>query len=55
MISKDSSAYTYLPESVKAFPEGNEFLKVLREAGFNNESAKPLTFGISSIYHGIKK
>lgn len=55
MISKDSSAYTYLPESVKAFPEGNDFLKVLREAGFDNESAKPLTFGISSIYHGIKK
>ncbi|MFY0671805.1 MAG: bifunctional demethylmenaquinone methyltransferase/2-methoxy-6-polyprenyl-1,4-benzoquinol methylase UbiE [Bacteroidia bacterium] len=55
MISKDSAAYTYLPESVKAFPEGQEFLNVLSKAGFDNESAKPLTFGISSIYHGIKK
>ncbi len=55
MISKDSSAYTYLPESVKVFPEGNDFLKVLSQAGFENGTAKPLTFGISSIYHGIKK
>jgi len=55
MISKDSAAYTYLPESVKAFPEGNDFLKVLSESGFRDGKAKPLTFGISSIYHGIKK
>lgn len=55
MISKDSAAYTYLPESVKAFPEGPDFLRTLEKAGFKAGKAKPLTFGISSIYHGIKK
>lgn len=54
MVSKDSSAYTYLPESVKAFPEGNDFIKVLAESGFAQCTSKPLTFGISSIYHGTK-
>lgn len=54
MVSKDSSAYTYLPESVKAFPEGDDFMKVLAESGFAQCKSKPLTFGISSIYHGTK-
>ncbi len=53
-ISKDQSAYTYLPESVIAFPFGNEFLNKLNEAGFKNTLCKTLTFGISSIYVGQK-
>jgi demethylmenaquinone methyltransferase/2-methoxy-6-polyprenyl-1,4-benzoquinol methylase len=53
-FSKDSRAYTYLPESVDSFPEGNNFLTKLKEAGFQNTQCKPLTFGISSIYTGIK-
>lgn len=53
-FSKDSRAYTYLPESVDSFPEGNNFLTKLKEAGFQNTQCKPLTFGISSIYMGIK-
>ncbi|MBI1183929.1 bifunctional demethylmenaquinone methyltransferase/2-methoxy-6-polyprenyl-1,4-benzoquinol methylase UbiE [bacterium] len=55
LISKDNAAYTYLPESVKAFPEGPQFLEILAQAGFSDNKAKPLTFGISSIYHGTKK
>ena len=50
LFSKDNSAYTYLPESVNAFPSGSEFLKVLEKAGFKENKAIPLTFGIASIY-----
>lgn len=54
IFSKDASAYTYLPESVKAFPDGEDFLNVLRKAGFKECKAMPLTFGIASIYIGNK-
>jgi len=54
VISKDNSAYTYLPESVKAFPEGSTFLKILNDIGFNQTKCIPLTFGICSIYTGTK-
>lgn len=54
MLSRDSSAYTYLPESVEAFPEGNHFVDFLTSTGFKNGKALPLTFGISSVYTGIK-
>ena len=54
LISKDRSAYTYLPESVKAFPDGEDFLQVYREAGFKETRAVPLTFGICSVYIGKK-
>ncbi len=54
MISKDHSAYTYLPASVKAFPDGRDFLGILEKVGFKQTQCKTLTFGISSIYIGIK-
>ncbi|KEO73705.1 bifunctional demethylmenaquinone methyltransferase/2-methoxy-6-polyprenyl-1,4-benzoquinol methylase UbiE [Anditalea andensis] len=54
IVSKDNSAYTYLPESVQAFPDGEDFLQVLRKVGFKNTQCTPLTFGISSIYIGEK-
>lgn len=50
LFSKDSSAYTYLPESVNAFPAGDAFLKILGKAGFKETKAISLTFGIASIY-----
>jgi len=53
-ISKNNSAYTYLPESVKHFPDGEAFTNVLLKTGFKTPTAKPLTFGICSIYTGIK-
>lgn len=53
-ISRDHSAYSYLPESVRAFPDGNDFLKTLNETGFKETKCVPLTFGISSIYTGKK-
>lgn len=54
MISGDSSAYTYLPESVGKFPAGEEFLKILQKTGFNETIQKPLTFGVATIYTGQK-
>ncbi|MCF8368356.1 MAG: bifunctional demethylmenaquinone methyltransferase/2-methoxy-6-polyprenyl-1,4-benzoquinol methylase UbiE [Bacteroidales bacterium] len=54
VISGDSSAYTYLPDSVSAFPAGHEFLTILNEIGFKDIRHKSLTFGIASIYTGIK-
>lgn len=54
VISKDQSAYTYLPESVQEFPDGQAFLQVLQRAGYTETRCKALTFGISSIYTGKK-
>ncbi len=54
MISKDSNAYTYLPESVRLFPDGVQFVELLRQAGYKNIICKTLTFGISTIYIGDK-
>jgi len=54
MLSKDASAYTYLPESVKAFPDGDDFLAELKKAGFTATYKRPLTFGIATIYTGVK-
>lgn len=54
IISKDSSAYTYLPESVRAFPEGGMFCNKMQQAGFNSIEQEILTFGICTIYSGIR-
>jgi len=50
MVSKDSSAYSYLPESVMAFPDDQKFLSVLQKIGFSRTKQKRLTFGIATIY-----
>ena len=54
MVSKDDSAYTYLPKSVEAFPDGDDFLRILQDVGFKQNQCRSLTFGVSSIYTGIK-
>jgi demethylmenaquinone methyltransferase / 2-methoxy-6-polyprenyl-1,4-benzoquinol methylase len=53
-VSSDKSAYTYLPESVQAFPDGDQFIQLLSRLGYKNTACKPLTFGISSLYTGTK-
>lgn len=50
IISKDKAAYSYLYESVKAFPYGNQFCNILKENGFRDIHFKTLTFGIATIY-----
>jgi demethylmenaquinone methyltransferase/2-methoxy-6-polyprenyl-1,4-benzoquinol methylase len=54
LFSKDQSAYHYLPESVNAFPDGEEFLIRLRSAGFRSPSFISLSFGIATIYTALK-
>ena len=54
LISNDKSAYTYLPESVEAFPDGMDFENILKKVGFKETTCKPLTFGISAIYTARK-
>ena len=53
-ISKDSSAYTYLPKSVDAFPEGKEFLASLARAGGRDGAARSLTGGVATLYTARK-
>lgn len=53
-FSKDNSAYSYLPESVENFPDGDNFLSELRKSGFINTKSISLSFGIASIYTGEK-
>jgi demethylmenaquinone methyltransferase/2-methoxy-6-polyprenyl-1,4-benzoquinol methylase len=54
LVSRDSAAYTYLPESVQAFPDGTDFTNILNRIGFNYTTCQSLTFGISSLYTGTK-
>ena len=54
-ISKDERAYTYLPESVAAFPEGAAFVAVLEKVGYQTSEPIRLSGGIASIYIGTKK
>ncbi|MDO5510586.1 MAG: bifunctional demethylmenaquinone methyltransferase/2-methoxy-6-polyprenyl-1,4-benzoquinol methylase UbiE [Weeksellaceae bacterium] len=53
-FSKDPRAYTYLPESVKAFPYGEKMLSVLKSLNFTQTKDKKLTFGIATIYEASK-
>jgi len=54
MLSKHSKAYTYLPESVMAFPEGKRFCEILGQCGFKDAKARPLTFGVTTLYTAEK-
>lgn len=54
LVSKERAAYEYLPESVAAFPYGQEFVKIMNYNNFVNTKCVPLTFGIASIYVGSK-
>jgi demethylmenaquinone methyltransferase/2-methoxy-6-polyprenyl-1,4-benzoquinol methylase len=54
IFSKDARAYSYLPESVAAFPDGETFIALLDKVGFKNTKCRPLAFGICSIYTGVK-
>jgi demethylmenaquinone methyltransferase/2-methoxy-6-polyprenyl-1,4-benzoquinol methylase len=49
-IAKSQAAYSYLPDSVKAFPQGQVMCNILTNTGFQSVTCKTLTFGICSIY-----
>ena len=49
-VSKDSSAYAYLPASVERFPRPKAFLELLAQHGLIHGTVRPLTFGIATLY-----
>ncbi len=53
-ISKDPGAYTYLPQSVEAFPKPDEFLRILDNNGLKSGSARRFSFGIATLYIASK-
>lgn len=55
LLSKDDNAYTYLPETIKAFPQGEVMKEVIEKAGFKDVSFKRLTFGICTLYTAAKQ
>ena len=54
IISRHESAYRYLPESIRNFPERGDFLASMAKAGFTGSVAHPVTFGAATIYVGRK-
>lgn len=54
IVSNDANAYTYLPNSVKEFPNGNKFTTILEKIGFKRTKYFPLSYGIVSLYVAIK-
>ena len=54
LVSKHKDAYTYLNQSVEEFPYGDNFLAMMKKAGFTNLTMQPLTFGIAMLYIGDK-
>ena len=54
LISKDQSAYSYLTKTIEAFPQGEQMVDILRNAGFMEASFRRLTFGICTMYFATK-
>jgi len=54
LISGDPSAYTYLPESIAAFPYGEQMMDILKKTGYRPIAFHPVTFGIATIYEATK-
>jgi demethylmenaquinone methyltransferase/2-methoxy-6-polyprenyl-1,4-benzoquinol methylase len=54
LISGHTGAYSYLPASVGTFPPPGEFMTLLRQAGFTEVRAVPLTVGIVYLYTAVK-
>jgi demethylmenaquinone methyltransferase/2-methoxy-6-polyprenyl-1,4-benzoquinol methylase len=54
LVSKDASAYRYLYDSVSVFPDGTDFLEIAGRCGFKDLKAERVTFGIVSLYTGVK-
>lgn len=55
LVSRDRHAYRYLNESIESFCRTEDLLTLIGRTGFDKVSVIPLTFGVASIYMGIKK
>ena len=54
LISKDTSAYSYLTKTIEAFPQGERMTDILQKAGFSEARVQRLTFGICTMYFATK-
>ena len=54
LISKDTAAYSYLTKTIEAFPQGEQMVRILKDAGFRDAKFKRLTFGICTMYFATK-
>lgn len=54
LISKDDAAYSYLTKTIEAFPQGEQMVGILKDAGFSEAKFRRLTFGICTIYFATK-
>ena len=54
LISKDTAAYSYLTKTIEAFPQGEQMMEILKDAGFSEARFQRLTFGICTIYFATK-
>lgn len=53
-VSSDRRAYSYLPESIAAVPQGADMTALMERAGFTACSFRPLTFGVCTLYFAEK-
>ena len=53
-VSSNKVAYTYLPESVKAFPQYADFMAIMKRCGYSSAQQRVLSMGIAGIYIGTK-
>ena len=54
LLSKDNSAYHYLPDTIKVFPQGEVMKGVISKTGFGEVHFRRLTFGICTLYTATK-
>ena len=54
VIAKDKSSYEYLVESIRSFPDQQEFAMIIRDAGFENVKFRNLSFGVAAMHSGWK-
>ena len=54
LVSKDKQAYTYLPATMEAVPQGEVMSEILKKAGFQDVKFKRFTFGLSTLYTAAK-
>ena len=54
IVSKDKHAYRYLNQTIETFPYGKDFCELMEKAGFKDVGFTPVTFGVATIYRGVK-
>jgi demethylmenaquinone methyltransferase/2-methoxy-6-polyprenyl-1,4-benzoquinol methylase len=54
LARNDHEAYDYLPQSVGEFPQGKQLTERMKQAGLREASYHPLSFGVATLYIGVK-